>query len=213
MEESLSKNWLRLFFRLLFKLLTGEIILDYNPNGGGVVLARAIWSSLLVFSLSMALHECLRPDAIWGTWSSDRFFSVIQNHLTWFGGILVAIYAALYARFSSQWTYLANLYNLITSTAIYLNKNELRAEQRMWLATWWAAFIEDAQDLHLATKKNYALLILYRLQNPEIRKICKEWTIEGPGRIEKLERRLQKAIPDADYERVRHYCRKYGAEM
>jgi hypothetical protein len=55
-----------------------------------------------------------------------------------------------YARFSSQWSYLAGVYNQIKAA-------ECRTGfQETVLAQWKAGFIEDAADLHLLRKAMFA---------------------------------------------------------
>lgn len=189
----------------IFHYGTGEFVLNRRPNGGGVVVVRAIWTTSILFTLAVGVRESFAPNAEWLTFSFPNALAAIREHLAWFGAILTVVYAALYARFSSQWLYLANLYNQISEASVKLPEERRTSEQQEQLDTWWAGFIEDAQDLHLATKKNYALLILYRLQFEQVRKICREWTIDGPRRIDELECNLEKAIPEPDYDRVMGY--------
>jgi hypothetical protein len=70
--------------------------------------------------------------------------------LTWFGAIFAAVYALLYARFSSQWTYLAGVYNQIKAAQV----RDRPAKEA--LAEWKAGFIEDCDDLHLVRKDMFA---------------------------------------------------------
>lgn len=65
----------------------------------------------------------------------------------------MAIYTALYARFASQWAYLANLFNQIKASEIK------KVDNPSELTAWKAGFIEDCEDLHLATKPMFATLI------------------------------------------------------
>ncbi len=79
----------------------------------------------------------------------------IEGKIPWFGAIFAAVYAALYTRFASQWSYLANLYNLIKQASI--SDSDSINEERM--AEWKAAFIEDAEFLHLSHKENFTSII------------------------------------------------------
>lgn len=67
------------------------------------------------------------------------------------GATFGATYAALYTRFSSQWTYLAGLYNQLMATQAHAPIDNDPERAGIYLA-WEAAFIEDADDLHLSTK-------------------------------------------------------------
>ncbi|MGQ3117659.1 MAG: hypothetical protein ACT6RQ_19015 [Hydrogenophaga sp.] len=71
----------------------------------------------------------------------------------WTAGVFGGVYIAFYARFVSQWTYLANLYNQIKQTEVQGVKNEKALSQ------WKAGFIEDALDLHMATKPGTLAII------------------------------------------------------
>jgi hypothetical protein len=71
----------------------------------------------------------------------------VQATTTWLGAVAGVVYTALYARFSAQWSYLANVYHQIKS-AIITGPNHPSEEQREQLTYWKAAFVEDAQDLH-----------------------------------------------------------------
>jgi hypothetical protein len=72
------------------------------------------------------------------------------QHVTWMGGIFATAYALLYARFASQWTYVAGVYNQIKAAQV---RKDTSAEI---LAEWMAGFIEDCDDLHLLRKPMFA---------------------------------------------------------
>lgn len=75
--------------------------------------------------------------------------------------ILGATYAALYARFTSQWTYIANLYNQIKQAEVEaagaqrnlpIASPPMPSDAAFVMAQWKAGFIEDALAVHMATK-------------------------------------------------------------
>jgi hypothetical protein len=57
-------------------------------------------------------------------------------------------------------------------------------------AAWWAGFIEDAEDVHLALKPSYAAVIAGLLGDEQVRAIYVRATINGAQRLAALERRL-----------------------
>jgi hypothetical protein len=63
------------------------------------------------------------------------------------------VYASLYARFASQWSYLANVYNQIKAAECVQPGNLAVMVQ------WKAGFMEDAEHLHLARKPVFASII------------------------------------------------------
>jgi hypothetical protein len=71
-----------------------------------------------------------------------------------FATVLAATYAAFYTRFSSQWAYIAEVYNSIKATQYSTPDGNAAA-----LAEWKAGFIEDCEDLHLARKPSLATTI------------------------------------------------------
>jgi hypothetical protein len=77
---------------------------------------------------------------------------------------LGGIYTALYARFASQWNYLANLYNQMMQVGV-----SAEHIQRDKMARWKAGFVEDAYSLHLAQKPMFAEVVAHLLVDPEVR--------------------------------------------
>jgi hypothetical protein len=80
----------------------------------------------------------------------------VLEKLPWFGAIFASVYIALYARFASQWTYLANVYNSIKETEARV-ASDVKAVPI--IADWKAGFLEDAEHLHLATKGTFVATI------------------------------------------------------
>jgi len=109
------------------------------PNGGAAVLFRALISGVIIFSLVLVFLNVSDPMRTW-QFSSQELRTQIIEKFPWFAAIFAGIYTALYARFSSQWSYLANLYNSIKQV-------EINAADKEVLAEWKAGFMEDAETL------------------------------------------------------------------
>ncbi|MEO8838403.1 MAG: hypothetical protein ABI351_06800 [Herbaspirillum sp.] len=112
----------------------------------------------------------------------------IGQMLPWFGAIFAGAYAAFYARFAAQWSYLANLYNQITAACFSLPPD--RREDNQALVIWHAAFVEDAQDLHLAGKSMFKSVVTSMLQDGDVVRVFLDSTDDGAERIKKLEQAL-----------------------
>nr|WP_313657410.1 hypothetical protein [Achromobacter ruhlandii] len=97
------------------------------------------------------------------TWAG--FWSQLEEIGGWIGPIFGGVYLALYARFSAQWTYVANLYNMI------LQARANGGAYEHVRATWAAAFIEDADNLHLAMKPSVAPIIRAWRGDKDVEKI------------------------------------------
>lgn len=81
-------------------------------NGGSVIAARSLMSSLGLLCLALGLVNVLDPSRTWAfSWAEAR--AQLCEKTNWFGTVFAIIYAAFYARFASQWTYLAGVYNQI----------------------------------------------------------------------------------------------------
>jgi len=95
-------------------------------------------------------------------------------------GVFAGTYTALYARFASQWQYLADLYNQIKAKEIDLANNkecEIAKYREMainstsddpintccnpahLLAEWKIGLIEDANTLHLSNKPPFESVV------------------------------------------------------
>lgn len=131
------------------------LTLTRRPNGGSIILLRALLTAIFVFILVLGLINLLDPTK---TWPSDfRELRIMLNEkIPWFGAIFASIYIALYARFASQWTYLANLYNSIKETEARVASDRKAAPI---IADWKAGFLEDAENLHLATKGTFVAVL------------------------------------------------------
>lgn len=103
----------------------------------------------MVVGSGLALANVLDPER---TLEFDRI--ELQNQAIasgkWLGAVFGGSYAALYARFSSQWSYLAGMYNQIKAA------QSREGVDKSVIAEWRAAFIEDCEDLHLLRKAPFA---------------------------------------------------------
>jgi len=167
-------------------------------NGGAVILLRssivATWVTLLL---------CLAY-----VFESEDFCNLInvgflKNHIfagfKTFGTILAFVYAALYARFSAQWRYLADVYNKIKEA-------QTRSEAgNIYLAQWKAGFIEDADELHLATKKIFMSILYHWLNESDVRDEFIKNTPSGGAHYQNLKMRVDVAYRDYEIELARRY--------
>jgi hypothetical protein len=179
--------------------LSGQCLLNRRPNSGAVILTRSLWVTILVGVAALALMERLSTDATWRLALPHR--DIFRDLLPWLGAIFGATYAGLYSRFASQWTYLAGLYNQLMATAIQRTAG-IDQEQGKILAAWRAGFIEDAEDLHLATRPLYAAVILSLLKYPGVKDSYVQHTAGGEPRLLALEQRCREALATDEARRV-----------
>lgn len=183
-------------------MISGEFLLTWphrRANGGTIILTRALMVSALLYALAIVLNESLDPKNVL-RFSAEHLRLAIKNTLPWFGGIFTVVYAALYARFSSQWTYLAGVYNQIKAAETRLIPAE--ANSHSALVAWKAAFVEDADELHLAVKPMYAALIRAWCENDYVKM---EFRRTAPGG----ERRLTKLLEEIDCA-LAHHARRFA---
>ncbi|MBA4682989.1 hypothetical protein DP090_010460 [Pseudomonas sp. MDMC216] len=124
----------------MISTLTGEFILKFMPNGGRAVLYRSAFVTLYLYLLAIGIKSFTREHAVL-EFSLEQFFAEVHKTIPWAGAIFGAVYAALYARFSSQWAYIADLYNQQLAAAATTSADDFGQEN---YAIWQAAFIEDA---------------------------------------------------------------------
>jgi hypothetical protein len=167
--------------------LSGEWVLTKAnlPNGGHVVLFRAVFASSVVFSTVLLIINILDP-AKTSVFSFDELRRQIVDRVPWYGAIFVGTYAGLYARFSAQWTYLADLYNRIKQA-------EASGGDQQVLAQWKAGFLEDAENLHLVTKASLVSVAKSWGGNELVERAFIEFTPGGKPRFEKLMKRVTDA--------------------
>jgi hypothetical protein len=138
----------------LFEFVSGEWMFRCgHPNGGTIIFLRSVWVSAIIYALALWLDS--GADWAWGI-DCRRLQREITLHVPWLGAIFGAVYVALYARFASQWGYLAGLFNQIRQMLATWKPSDGNADH---LFLWQAGFIEDALDLHLATKPMFATFI------------------------------------------------------
>ncbi|MET0044056.1 MAG: hypothetical protein ABW100_11115, partial [Candidatus Thiodiazotropha sp. 6PLUC3] len=169
----------------LVSIVSAEWLLKIMDNGGAAIVLRSIIISTILFGISLTIINLVDPTRGYEFSASQLGFD-IKSKFTWFGVLFGSTYAALYSRFSSQWSYLANLYNSIKQTECGEGVNE------EVLAEWKAGFIEDAEYLHLAHKANFASIIHVWCQNKEVCKKYIAYTPGGEDRLNKLKKNVAK---------------------
>lgn len=155
-----------------------------RPNSGAVILLRAFLIALILFGGVLSVLSSVDPDRTW-QFSQRELQLIFIDKLSWGGAIFGAVYAALYARFASQWNYLADLYNSIKSAEAASCQNNGA------LAEWKAAFIEDAQVLHLATKESFVSVIRAWGGDSAVKKAFSEHAPGGEVRLKELLDRVE----------------------
>lgn len=178
----------------LLGIASAEFLLVKRANSGGLVLARSLIITVLVYGAAVALKAILEPGAIL-RFDAANLRAVLKDTLPWAGAIFAGIYATLYGRFSSQWLYLANLYNQLMATQAQAPDYDY--------STWKAGFIEDAEELHLSLKPMYAAIIADMLKDDTIRERYEADVPNGGERLKRLERniaRVLKRVPVAGIE-------------
>jgi hypothetical protein len=166
--------------------LSGEYLLTRvrYPNGGTVVFLRALHVTVVIFLGSLAIMNWLDPARSY-EFSWIELGTQILAHITWIGAIFATAYALLYARFASQWTYLAGLYNQLKAA-------QARKDVDMTvIAEWRAAFIEDCDDLHLLLKPMFASIVNGLVNSKEdhatqVRTVFESHSPGGKARFDKI---------------------------
>ncbi|SFL29496.1 hypothetical protein [Rhodanobacter glycinis] len=174
--------------------LSGEFILDRYPNGGLAVLLRTLWITFILYFIAIAIRSRVAPYATWEP-SITVARQLISSTIPWFGAIFAGVYAALYARFASQWSYLANLYNQIMCAQVQCDASGTTSGEAM--ALWQAGFIEDAEALHLARKPMFASVIVSMLGKDAVRNAYKQYTPGGSARLDALEASVKAVVSKA----------------
>lgn len=179
--------------------LTGEWILARHPNGGNVIAFRAVQVGLTIYIPAALIHSW--AVAQWSfQFSLDAAAAEVASTLSWLGASIAAVYVALYTRFSAQWSYLAGFYNQIMALNIERSpslpcptisepapstsksSNDLDPsdnDESEAVNLWYAAFVEDALALHLATKTIFAETVWDLLERPSVQKIFDESATSG----------------------------------
>ena len=181
----------------LFHYLSGEFLLNLprrRSNGGTIILVRSLITSTFIYGLAILMSELLDPSTRM-EFSWVALCSALKNTLPWYGAIFAGVYAALYARFSSQWSYLAGVYNQIKATeAQVAASSDLTSRAGQVVTEMKAGFIEDADELHLALKPMFAALIRTWSEDERVRTEFAKYAPGGRGRLELLLRDVNRVI-------------------
>jgi hypothetical protein len=186
------------FWRCVSELLWGEWwFWRGRPNGGTVIFWRALQISFLVYLPALWMHSFLSAECPACHLSWTGFEHTTDTTLQWLAAIFGAVWAGLYARFASQWTYLAGEYNQIRQALA--TRPQPTSENNHHSQMWRAGFIEDALDLHLATKPMFVPFLKTLLEgkeHQEVRDYFDDKTVDGPQRREWLQKKLIKVTQD-----------------
>jgi hypothetical protein len=174
--------------------LSGEYLLTHvrYPNGGTVVFLRALHVTVVIFLGALAVMNWLDP-ARGSEFSWTELGKQTLAHVTWVGAIFATVYALLYARFASQWTYLAGLYNQLKAA-------QARPDVDMNVITEWrAAFIEDCDELHLLRKPMFASIINELVNSKEdhatqVRTVFEAHSPGGKARLDKIGKEVAEVV-------------------
>jgi hypothetical protein len=177
-------RWFRLWSKVV-EWISLECLLTqlHLPNGGSVILLRSLLGSLLAYLILLGIGNLVDSSRTW-CFSWPEFLLQVHGSLHWYGAIFGAIYAALYARFSSQWAYLANVYNQIKAAEC---RGECSADH---LDEWKAGLVEDAQELHLALKPLFAS-VLRAWNTEEVKEKFAKYSPGGEERFVALMARVE----------------------
>jgi len=202
--------------KCLFDFLSGESLASrFKPyeNGGGIIFTRAVWVALIAvcaFEILAVTDRLIRlmcdPNPVFppvplnaarcAISILDYISHVAATYGSFFLKAFAGGYAAFYARFASQWTYLADLYNQIKAKEIDIAgapdcraltdrdsainaidsgaTNGLQCNQAYLLAQWKCGFIEDAFEIHLARKTLFASVIANWAKDEVTRKLLEK---------------------------------------
>ncbi|HGM6066464.1 TPA: hypothetical protein ACKP39_000108 [Stenotrophomonas maltophilia] len=175
----------------MIRFVSFEFILKWMPNGGTAVLVRSCLITFWLYALAISLKSRVVPGATW-QFDLNVLRELVSDTIPWIGAIFAGVYVALYSRFASQWSYLANLYNQILQTAVQNPPKDVSSEQVYRL--WQAGFIEDAEELHLAGKPMFASVIHSMLAKQETRENFIAHAPGGEPRLTKLEGKILEAL-------------------
>ena len=155
--ERIWRNW-----KTFAHYFSAEWLLRLSgANGGGVILARSLLVALKLTAISLTLRNLIDPDLTECCFYYD-FAKQLIEIAPWYAAAVGAVYAALYARFSAQWSYLAGIYNQIKQSEVELyGAGSVNSDALLKLAEWKAGYIEDAHNLHLYAKENVAATIYF----------------------------------------------------
>lgn len=178
--------------------LSGESMLNNQPNGGNVIFLRAVFVAAWTFAVALVLYNIFDPNRTCVfRWSRECVFNFeemldqIVKNFGWFVTVFAAAYVALYARFASQWTYLANLYNNINYADARTAHDWSHRKRLEAMASWKAAFLEDADTLHLATKGLFVAAVKRWGEDQAVKEQFIKNTYRGEQRFTKLMKNVE----------------------
>jgi hypothetical protein len=166
-------------WKFLVRLLTMEFLLTRYANGGPMILWRTLWTTTLAYATALALSNAVNPDLSW-RFSPVALGKQLAETMPWYAAIFAGIYTTYYARFSAQWSYLANLYNQIKAVECAKPFNPEA------LAQWKAGFIEDAENLHLLRKEPFATVAKNWLREQRVRQVYAAFAPEGSSALTRV---------------------------
>ena len=179
---------------------TFESLLDERPNDGTVIVLRSFWTSIIIYGVALGLRNLIDPTRSWAFSLAELRKQLVETG-AWLGPLLGATYASFYARFSSQWAYLANLYNQVKQLECGVHHAESVSDLK-------AAFIEDADELHLLRKPIFASTIRVWLRIVAVRRSFIYTAPGGQARLEALEQIVESVYKAATAEQAKKYSRK-----
>jgi hypothetical protein len=183
-------------FRLITYILSAEWMLKhFRTNGGDVIIARALLITVWVLFAAIYLRAWIDPELAVHALHENSYLKLRKEALAfapWASAVFGGAYLALYARFSSQWGYLANLYNQIKQ----VEASEVKQPDA--LATWKAGFIEDAENLHLACKDSIAPILHAWASDGSVSTAFVNYAPGGKRRLDKLKAKVQVAYRKAE---------------
>lgn len=186
----LPKNAMKYLFAKSMDVLSGQWIVDWmDANGGDVVVLRSIFVGTLLTLVCIGVQALVDPNLV-GPVSVSGFQYQLTDLGAVIGAIYVGSYAALYARFVSQWSYLAGVYNQIKQAES--NKD---CDQDV-IAQWKAGYIEDAQILHLMRKASVAPIIVSWGKNSKVEAAYVDSTPGGRERWDAVMTEVRKVTKD-----------------
>ena len=173
----------------IVQILSFEFYLSgRRANGGTIIFLRSASISVTVLLITIFLNNWIDKNLQLPI-AFDNFRTQLIQLAPWFAALFAGSYVALYSRFSSQWSYLANLYNMIKQAEITVcgtsTENERKAQEEI-IWQWKAGYIEDALELHLAGKSNVAAIIKAWGGVSQVEKEFRENTFNGNRRWEEL---------------------------
>lgn len=184
-------SWLGRTADWIVNFFSGEWILEWSPfttNGGTVVALRSLWLTFWLFLPAFLLKTTLGQGKV-AVLDIRQGAADFVEVLPWLAAIFAGVYVAFYTRFSSQWTYLANLFNQIVQAQLALPEKPHEAQLDV-MASWKAAFIEDAQDLHLAAKPMFLVAVQDWGSDEQVASRFVRNTVGGEERLKALLTRL-----------------------